>query len=226
MEEVPEYGDWIAEIIEPYLKGSVLEVGCGYGMYSSAYASLPNVTSVIAIDLSADAITAAERKTHPMNVVFRKQDVFEMTETFDSVICANVLEHIKDDVRFLKMLLSRLRPGGHLVVLVPAHQRLYSKYDLEAGHYRRYTRPSLRHALETAGARIDRLFSFNFIGALGWWWAFKLKGSREIDETRTRQMLQTYRNVVLPVSKIIERFVPMPFGLSVVGCCRNGDPSE
>lgn len=221
MEEVPEYGAWIAKVIGTSLKGSVLEVGCGYGMYSNAYAARPDVSSVLAIDLSADAIAGAEKKPHSSKVMFKVQDAFALTETFDSIVCANVLEHIQDDVSFCRSLLKLLKPGGTLVMLVPAHMNLYSRYDLEAGHYRRYTKKTLRRTLESAGAIVDRLFSFSLIGALGWWWAFKVKGDKEVDESKTRGMLRLYRNIALPLSQMIESLIPVPFGLSVVACCHN-----
>jgi len=62
-----------------------------------------------------------------------------------------------------------LRPGGRLVLLVPAHPALYSPLDRHLDHFRRYRRPELLRLLERCGFKVERSFHFNMLGALGWW---------------------------------------------------------
>jgi 2-polyprenyl-3-methyl-5-hydroxy-6-metoxy-1,4-benzoquinol methylase len=65
------------------------------------------------------------------------------SEVFDAVLYVDVLEHIADDLSELRRAAVHLRPGGVLVILVPAHPRLYSAFDAAIGHYRRYTKSML-----------------------------------------------------------------------------------
>jgi SAM-dependent methyltransferase len=71
--------------------------------------------------------------------------------TFDLVTCLDVIEHTPDDVLSLRELMRVTRPGGTLVVTVPAYQFLWSSHDEANEHYRRYRRSQLRRAGEAAG---------------------------------------------------------------------------
>src|ERR1039458_625005 len=77
-------------------------------------------------------------------------------QQFDTIIYIDVLEHIDNDREELNQAASHLRPGGHLIVLSPAHQRLFSPFDAAIGHFRRYNRPMLR-AISPAGLRLERM---------------------------------------------------------------------
>jgi hypothetical protein len=71
-------------------------------------------------------------------------------QKYDSLIYADVIEHIKDDAQELKLASSFLKEGGHLIIIVPAHQYLFSEFDQAIGHYRRYSRKSLEHVIPPA----------------------------------------------------------------------------
>ena len=87
---------------------------------------------------------------------------------YESIVMINVLEHLADDRAALQSLGGALTPGGRLVVYVPAFMLLYSKFDREIGHYRRYRRPALSHLFEDTGFRVVESRYVNSIGALGW----------------------------------------------------------
>ena len=74
-----------------------------------------------------------------------------MVGAYDAVLFFDVLEHIDGPVSFLAVLRRHLRPGGHLLVNVPAMRSLFSGYDVAAGHLRRYDAASLRAEIEQAG---------------------------------------------------------------------------
>jgi SAM-dependent methyltransferase len=84
---------------------------------------------------------------------------------FDSVLYIDVLEHIEDDRSELERAAEHVKPGGHLVVLGPAHPWLFSPFDESIGHYRRYTRSSLR-ALAPRGLVPVRAVYLDSIGLL------------------------------------------------------------
>jgi SAM-dependent methyltransferase len=75
-----------------------------------------------------------------------------------------VIEHIKDDRGALKNLFSHVRPGGYLIVTVPAHSFLFGKRDRAWGHFRRYNRKNLKQILSTLGGDIAYLGYWNFLG--------------------------------------------------------------
>jgi SAM-dependent methyltransferase len=83
--------------------------------------------------------------------------------SFDLVTCLDVIEHTDDDVLSLRELRRVTRPGGRLVVTVPAHPALWSRHDEVNGHRRRYTRRTLARAAEAAGWDIERRTGFNVV---------------------------------------------------------------
>jgi len=83
-------------------------------------------------------------------------------EAFDLVGLFDVLEHLDDDVRALKSLREQLRPGGWLLLTVPAHTVLWSDYDVASGHRRRYSRPELMNRLFETGFEVQFCTEFMF----------------------------------------------------------------
>lgn len=220
MDESPRYGEWIADAIKTHLRGRLLEVGCGSGLYSPAYAKVQGVRSVTAIDLDPTLIAQARREIDDPSIEFRVQDATRLPEeSCESMVCSNVLEHIEDDFQFLAGLSKVLVPGGSMVVLVPAHPFLYAEADREAGHHRRYRRRDLRSLIARTDLTLDRLFFFNLLGALGWLYAFKIKQRGGVQETESRAMISFFDRFVLPVGRTLESVVPVPFGLSLIALC-------
>jgi Methyltransferase domain len=82
--------------------------------------------------------------------------------TFDVVLALDVIEHVADDVGYLRTLRSHAAAGATLVVTVPAYQRLFTSHDVYLGHYRRYSRRQLEAALAAGGWSVGTLTGFFF----------------------------------------------------------------
>ena len=134
---------------------------------------------------------------------------------FDTVVCFNVLEHVKDDAAALTAIRQILAPGGHAALLVPAHPSLYGRYDAMEGHFRRYTRKRLRDLVTNAGLEVEQIHSFNLAGALGWWVQYKLLRRQIHGQGHFRTLQAT-----LPVLRAVEKRVKPPIGLSLVCVAR------
>jgi SAM-dependent methyltransferase len=134
------------------------------------------------------------------------------------VICQNVLEHIDDDAAAVNAMAGALAPGGRLVLLVPAHPRLYGRLDLAYGHHRRYTKERLRALAQGAGLDVGRLHFFNAAAAPGWWLTSHRGGRENIGDTS----LNAFERLVPLLARIEERRRP-PFGLSLVMHATRGE---
>lgn len=136
----------------------VLDAGCGSGRLLDELAGRFEVSGV---ELDADSVAAARARGHA--------DIHEgMVETlpwddatFDLVTCLDVIEHTQDDRVTLRELRRVLRPGGALLLTVPAYQALWSAHDVVNRHHRRYDRRMLRAAAADTGLTIERMTSFN-----------------------------------------------------------------
>jgi SAM-dependent methyltransferase len=216
------YFQWQVDQFRPYLGRRILEVGCGVG---SILNLLGERDLLFGIDVEPDVLARARERFHDrpecrfalIDLTAAAPDDWSLLrqQRFDSVVCINVLEHIRDDVGALQKMEELLEPGGTLALLVPAHLALYGPYDRLDGHYRRYSKAYLRTILSHTGFELLRCRYFNAIGAVGWWVQYKLLRRTVHGEGQLGLM-----NRLLPVVRPLEKVLPVPFGLSLVAVCR------
>lgn len=136
----------------------LLDAGCGSGRTLD---ELRDYGAVAGIDLSEDGVAAARARGHDDVRGGRLEALPWEDATFDLVTCLDVIEHTPDDRVTLRELRRVTRPGGCLLVTVPAYQWLWSAHDVVNQHHRRYGRRALRRAAAESGWRIERMTSFN-----------------------------------------------------------------
>jgi SAM-dependent methyltransferase len=216
MAQADAYNAWLFARAEPYLGRRVLDAGAGIGTFTELAA--PGREVVAAEPDAASAAALADRFGDRPNVEVLPLDATELGRRaagdFDSVVCFNVLEHIADDDEALRALRRLLRPGGRLLLLVPAHPVLFGETDRTVLHERRYAKRPLRRQLQAAGFAVDELRHVNPVGALGWLVSSRLLRRREVPAGP----LRLYDHVV-PVLRALDR-VPFPFGLSLWAVAR------
>ncbi|KAF0221893.1 MAG: SAM-binding motif-containing [Geobacteraceae bacterium] len=135
-----------------------LEVGCGAGDLLTALAGYGY--RGVGTDISPEALEAARQRLKSGAVSIEQKMVGDVDGVFDVVIASEVLEHCADDVGFLKELAAKVRPGGYLVVTVPAHMGKWGANDEFSGHLRRYEREELRRKMEQAGLEPVCIYSY------------------------------------------------------------------
>jgi SAM-dependent methyltransferase len=194
----------------------VLEVGAGIGTFSERLLA-NGAQELLLIEPETACVTELEarfgedpRVTVRAELLPDAPSLRDREGHFDFAVSQNVLEHIEDDYAAMAAMARAVRPGGRVMALVPAHPRLYGALDRSFGHYRRYTRDRLRAITEAAGLEVEKLYSFNALGLLGWW-AKKRIGATDIGSSP----LKAYE-ALLRAWAPIERRVDMPVGLSVI----------
>ncbi len=223
MEGADNYNDWTFELFRPFLSGRVLEVGCGVGSFTRRISDCDAPLKLLSIDISPAAVEHCRRKLGRPNLDIECIDVRRVQGEFDAVICMNVLEHIQDDRGTLEHLLGLVRPRGTLFLLVPAHQSLFSRFDVENGHFRRYDK---RGMLALASSiSLSRHFSlsqfyFNSIGALGYWFVYK--ALRKAPDPSGMAEIDLFDRWLVPILRRLEGR-RMPFGLSLVSIFTRGE---
>jgi SAM-dependent methyltransferase len=210
------YADWIYSMMEPDLGERVLEVGAGHGTMTQRLAVGRRVT---ATEVSpASVALLEERYRDDPAVEVRHGDIAETLGSggFDSIVMVNVLEHIADDAGALRQLRQALVPGGRLFLFVPAFEVLYSEFDRQVGHHRRYRRPQLEALVAEAGLEPVEARYVNSLGALAWWLLAK-----KLRQVPTRQWsARTYDRAVVPLLRRLERRWIPPFGQSILCVAR------
>jgi SAM-dependent methyltransferase len=204
------YNAWLLERARPYLGSSVLDLGAGTGTFSELIARDADVVALEPDERLARVLR--ERTSHlpRMRVVEGGAEVLGGIDgRFDSILCLNVLEHVEDEAGTLAGCFERLRSGGHLLLLVPAHPALFGAVDALTGHVRRYGAAHLRAELARAGFEIVDLRHVNPVGALGWLVFSKLLRRDQVP----RGPLAGYDRLV-PLLRQLDR-LRLPFGLSL-----------
>ena len=124
-------------IIKKFLKDNILEVGAGCGSFTKGY--MKNFKSITLSDMDDNSYNLLKKNfmnEKKINVI--KSHIKDIEGKFNTLLYFNVLEHVKEDILEIRYALERLNVGGYLVILVPAHQKIYSKLDKIVGHYKRY----------------------------------------------------------------------------------------
>jgi len=146
---------WRFEIMKRLLpKGfnwdSTLDVGCGSGISAEQIAGYYGY-AIAGCDLNLESLKMASLKHSKLYFYNIHHKCHEFKEAFSNILLLDVLEHIQDPGSFLNSIKFHLKPGGRLIINVPAIQLLYSRYDEVAGHLRRYSISSLRSELNSMG---------------------------------------------------------------------------
>jgi SAM-dependent methyltransferase len=137
---------------------AVMDAGCGSGR---TLEELDHLGPVSGIELNPDAAEVARGRGDFDVRIGRLEELPWEDATFDLITCLDVIEHTPDDRATLRELRRVTRPGGWLLVTVPAYQALWSLHDEANHHYRRYARGSLRAVAKDSGWEVARMTSFN-----------------------------------------------------------------
>lgn len=210
------YSEWMYSRFRHHLGKRVMEIGCGIGNNLNNLATTPD-TEIVLSDPREDYLAELRQSYGERpNLSFVQYDATKPVPDElrqnppDTVVMTNVLEHIENDRLALSNLFELLKPGGRLVILVPAFQALYCKIDENLEHYRRYSKSELQEKMQTAGFSILESYHFNPVGAAGWLVAGKVLRASEIKSSHVSS-----QKIMLPVSKAVDA-LGLPVGLSVV----------
>jgi SAM-dependent methyltransferase len=208
------YAGWIYQLIDPYLGPDVLEIGAGHGTFTEMLAG--KAARVVASDISERCVSRLRARfsgRESVEVFLGSVDSAAGHGPFDTVVMINVLEHIEDDDGALRELCRQvLRPGGRVVLWVPAFSFLYSDFDRRIGHYRRYTGPGLTAKLAAAGFEVADVRYVNAVGAMAW-----LVLARMLRRTPTNGTpVKIFDRYFVPVLRRLEQRRHPPFGQSVL----------
>jgi SAM-dependent methyltransferase len=210
------YRRWLASLALPYLGEHAIEIGSGQGDYVQEW-----------IDARV-RMTASEAEPGRLDFLRgrfggdNRVDIVEYTAPSDeeadysAVVAYNVLEHIQDDVAALRGFGRLLRPGGAVVLIVPAFEFAMGRFDRAVGHQRRYRLRTLGAAVQQAGLRIERLNYVNSLGLLAWFVGMRLLRMTPGEGP----ILTAWDRAVVPVLQRTEARWHPPFGQSVFSVAR------
>jgi glycosyltransferase involved in cell wall biosynthesis len=222
MATTDRYSRLIVERLAPDVGARVLEVGSGIGNISG---HLGRRELLVATDIADHYLDLLRRRFEGNSRVrVLRYNLEEGARAdlrafgFDTIVCLNVLEHVRDDAAALRGLSGLLVPGGRLLLLVPAHPALYSSLDRNLSHYRRYSRGEMIGLLERQGFIVEKASHFNLPGALGWWLNGRVLRRKILPGGQLRVF-----NLITPLLRL-ESWLHLPLGLSLIVTARRAEP--
>jgi len=206
------YNKWVFDLFNKYLSNTILEVGCGNGNFTDKLAPFGNV---YAIDIDRTLIAKTKQKIKKRAVVgfgdIEKGKFFFRNIKFDSIVCINVLEHIKNDDYALRNITKLLKRNGIFILLVPSHQSLYGKIDEAIGHFRRYEKKIIMNKIKRNKFKIIKMQHLNILGGLGWFVSGRLLKNSTVS-TKKMKLFDRIAPFILPIEKKLN----IPFGTSIL----------
>ena len=213
----PNYTQWVLSLISQHLGKRILEIGSGVGTLTARL--LKQAEMVCALEPNPYCVSRlkADLAEYSQLVVLNKslEDCAPCefdSYRFDTLLCCNVLEHIKDDLRALRTFREILaRHGGKVILWLPAVPSAYGPIDKAVGHYRRYSRDGILAMVRNAGMRPVTSRYSNIAGLLGWLVNAHI---RRCTAQSDSQILLFNR--LVPFLSLVEKVIPPPIGMSLL----------
>ena len=209
--------DVIARVIKPPKDARILEIGCGTGHNFPVLTRFGHVDG-LEVDAAARAI-ASERLGADVGSARLPELPGIADASYDLIALLDVLEHIEGDLAALTSIKTKLRPGGRILVTVPANEWMWSAHDTVHHHYRRYNRATLNAVIAAAGLRVEMMSHFNsllFPLAAAVRIAGKVTGRAEADDAQPPAPLNALFKSIFALERHLVGRVPLPAGVSLV----------
>ncbi|OYY91164.1 MAG: SAM-dependent methyltransferase [Sphingomonas sp. 28-66-16] len=209
--------DYIAREATLPTDARILEIGCGTGHNLAMLAAFGRVEA-IEIDPVARGI-ASERLGRPVGDAPLPALPGIERGAYDLIAVLDVVEHIEDDVAALRAMRDCLKPGGKILITVPAHQWMWSAHDVVNHHHRRYSKATLAAAIRAAGLAPGKLGYFNsllFPLAAAARLAGRMTGRDDSDDSPPPAALNKLFETIFGWERHLVGRLPMPPGVSIV----------
>jgi hypothetical protein len=209
------YRKWLISKCYKEVGARPFELGSGSGIYAQELLKqsqgIEKLTVSEVSEISLEQLSMKFGNSHSVSVIDLRKD-YAPVDLHTSYISWNVLEHIKDDVAALARANAICEDNSLVFVLVPAFPSLMSSFDKKIGHYRRYTKNTLRATATEAGLKDVKVEYLNFVGWFGWLLLMKLGGGNPKDGL----LLKIFDTYFVPILAKAESLVKIPFGQSAV----------
>jgi len=198
-------------LIRKYIGENILEVGAGIGSFTNIYYGENKDITLSEID-DFNLQTLKKKFTNKKNIKVLKNFTEQIDTTFDTILYLSVLEHIEEDIKEINNAIAKLKDNGFLIICVPAHNYMFSNFDREIGHFRRYD-PSFFSSLKFKEASMKKSF---LIDSCGYFLYFfnKLFFKKEVYPTKLKIFI--WDKIFVPISYIVDFFLFYKIGKNII----------
>ena len=215
----------LAELIErvarPPKDARILELGAGTG-HNLAMLSRFGTVEASELDSVARKLASERLGREVKEAALPDLSMFP-ADSYDLIALLDVLEHVPDDKGSLAAILQRLKPGGAMLLTVPANPWMWSAHDVAHHHHRRYRKSEIEKLARDAGFKIELLSPFNsllFLPIAAVRLLGKMTGKDDSDDAMPGALVNKTLDTVFGLERSLIGRVPMPFGVSLVAVLR------
>ncbi len=197
--------------IKKYLGKKILEVGAGIGSFTKIYFDEKKNFTLTEVD-AFNYKSLKENFEKKNNVKIENKLIKDLNENYDTILYLSVLEHIEKDKEEIIDAIGKLEQKGHLIICVPAHDYMYSNFDKEIGHFRRYEKYFFEN-LDLKNANIKKNFFIDAFGQL-LYFLNKIIFSKEVYPTKLK--IQIWDKIFVPITYLIDFITFYKIGKNII----------
>ena len=197
-------------LIKKFIKGSVLEVGAGIGSFTDNYKH--KVNSLVLSEIDPQNLEVIKKRFPEEKFSFTNKFTKDLNQKFDSIMYLNVLEHIEKDNDEIIKAFEKLKKNGFLIILVPAHNKLYSKFDKAVGHFRRYEMNFFKN-LEIENSKKHKLI---YLDAMGYFLYFLNKFFFKEEVYPSKLKIFIWYKIFTPMTIFLDKILMHKFGKNIL----------
>ena len=206
------YRSYQIELFGNYVGKEILEVGAGRGKIIEILAQNSEKQFTL-LELDKNFFDILNKKFNSKSIKVLEERTQNIKENkFDTIFYLDVIEHIEDDRFELDTAYNLLKKNGHLIIIVPAFQILFSKFDQKVGHFRRYRKEFFKRYSDEKNLKIKKLVYFDFLGF------FIILFSKLLNLTNSKKTTLGIKiwNFLIPLSRLIDKITFHSIGKSIV----------
>jgi SAM-dependent methyltransferase len=212
LESAHKYNDYLTRLIcESTDSKDLIDFGAGIGTFSKRLRMAGYDVKCI----EPDPLQRQRLEEQGFDTLDSITGVADNSASF--VFSLNVFEHIQDDSVALREIRQKLKPGGALLIYVPAFECLWTSLDEKLFHYRRYTKTTLRRLVEQEGFAIEEI---RYADCLGFVAALVFRLLNRSASTLTATAISFYDRWLFVPSRILDRLFGRWFGKNVYVLCK------
>ena len=207
-----KYRSYQIDLFKKYVGKEILEVGSGRGKIIEIL-SREHDKKFTLLELDENFFDFLKKNFNSKNIKILKEKSENLDgNKYDTIFYLDVIEHIEKDVDELNIAYNLLKKNGHLIIIVPAFQILYSQFDLNVGHFRRYRKKFFINYSKQKNLEIKKLAYFDI---LGFFIIFFSKILNLANSKNTSLGIKIW-NFLIPLSKLIDKITLHSLGKSIV----------
>ena len=197
--------------IKKFIKGDILEVGAGCGSFTRNYYE-PSFKSITLTDTDEKNIsTLKDIFQNKKNIEVLNKSVSEIEKKFNTILYLHVLEHIEEDVKEIEEATKKLAEGGYLIIMAPAHQKIYCNLDKAVGHFRRYEKDFFYKKF-----KFLTLINFKFLDSMGYLLYFLNKIFFKKETFPSNFKIFLWDKIFTPITIIVDFITSYKFGKCII----------